>query len=683
MAKLTIQIGASVDRSLQQALDSSVDMAKRAKTKMAADSKQQTSKMAKDEKKALKESLKELADMRAAQNQKDLLSKLQGLQDTKKVLHQEIMAERAAAHEKSRIRREGRARDSHSSKASGTGKGVTLSSAMSEGMNSGALSAMSKAGRLVWEAGKKAVHVAASIARGAGVSLDPEEYIRRNVGIESESVRLSNVSYMPGQAGPSGKRVDARILAEEAKQVGKETAVQPEAILKGMHAFVAKTGDLDTARKLLKDMAVLSKATGTEMEDMVGAAGDVSLAFEGMPDKEKRVLEVMRAISAQGQLGTVEISDMAKYMAKLSASAMQFSGDKTKNIAAMGALAQLSRLGGAASPAEQATSVSSFVNTLKTHARIEEFHKQGVEIYETNAKGVKQMRNPIDIIKDSIRVAGNDPEKFKKMFANIRGERAVSGLQTIFAQAGGGEIGMEAVTKELDRFLKANMSADEATEKFAKTMDTTEAKAAQLDIALSNAVGETLPRIKEAFILLTPVIGKATDSLLGFAKKVGLIEEPHIPQVIPENVDTVGGPTPRIKANPLLGPDLRYNPILNPTDQTSFVGPWNDEYRNTLGPNYDFIGPPTAEMAGSLKPVQTFKDIGRPPKQGPFDSDAFKDAIGSAIKAGFADAFSGKPLDVSIVKAVDIGVKPGPKQAPAPGKSSGAPFSIQDPTVNP
>jgi hypothetical protein len=107
------------------------------------------------------------------------------------------------------------------------------------------------------------------------------------------------------------------------------------------------------------------------------------------------------------------------------------------------------RKGGAASAPEAATAAQNFVNTLKTNARVNEFKKAGIEVF--NEKGL--MRDPTEIIMESIEKRGSDPVGLKKLFANVRGAKPVEALASTYRQAGGGEAGMAAVRKELASFV--------------------------------------------------------------------------------------------------------------------------------------------------------------------------------------------------------------------------------------
>jgi hypothetical protein len=365
--------------------------------------------------------------------------------------------------------------------------------------------------RGAFSAGAAALRFGASamkdIARGAGIDFDFSRAVATNVGLQQSAVDLSNSGFMPGTAGANGIRQDPKALRDEVMRVATETGLDPTQAMEGLRAFVGKTGDLETGRAVLRDMGVLSKATGTNFEDMLDAAGDVSTQLGDIPDKGKTVQSVMQSIAGQGKLGAVEVRDLATQMAKIAAAAPQFAGDTAENIALMGALAQEAKQhGGAPSAASAATSVTSFVNTFTKSARAREFAAAGVDIYERDATGQKtgRIRNAQDIIVDSIRKTNADDRLYGKLFADTRSQSVVKGFAKIYRDAGGGEAGVAAVNEEFDRLKRAAMGAGETMDSFAAAMNTDASKAQ----VLNNRFTEASDGLKTAF--MPAVISAAT-----------------------------------------------------------------------------------------------------------------------------------------------------------------------------
>ncbi len=362
--------------------------------------------------------------------------------------------------------------------------------------------------------------VAGQFARGAGVNFDISSAIGKGVAAEKMATDITNSAFQPGAKGAAGARQDPRVLIDDVRKVAAETATDTNKALEGLQAFVGKTGDLDTGRRVLKDLAVLSRATGTELEHMVSAAADVSTALGDTENKGEKINTVMRAIAGQGKLGAVEIKDLAARMARLATSAPQFEGTVEDNIQKMGALAQLARQRGGASSAIEATgAVTSFVNTLKTPARVKSFQAEGIDVFD---KKSGKMRDPFAIIRESIEKAGNDPVRLKKMFSNVKGAQGVEALAGIFREKGGGEAGMKAVDEELKKLTDAAMGQGEIAESFKRSMSTTEAKAVlfqnRLELIAASLADRVLPQLEK----MAPA---ALQIIEAFAKLVGWAAE--------------------------------------------------------------------------------------------------------------------------------------------------------------
>lgn len=335
------------------------------------------------------------------------------------------------------------------------------------------------------------------ILRGAGVSFDLSQSMTRNRNLQEQSVALSNQDFFA--RGGQGGRISAESLETQARDVGGQFAIDPNQVLGGLERFVTKTGNLQGGQAVLSDMARLSKATGANMDDVLDAAGDVSNALGDVPNKSKRISEIMEAVAFQGAKGAVEIKDLASGMARLSAAAQRFEGDAGENIVRLGAIAQLARAkGGAASAREATTSVARFTDQLTTPARLSAFKKAGVNVF--NDQG--QIRDPFAIIKESLRATKGDPEQLKKLFASTVGAKSVMGSAATFNKAGGGEAGIQAVEKELAEFLKQAKNGRQLLDQnVAEALGTTTSKSQQFQIKLDKVIDsmadELLPELEK------------------------------------------------------------------------------------------------------------------------------------------------------------------------------------------
>jgi hypothetical protein len=338
---------------------------------------------------------------------------------------------------------------------------------------------------------------------GMGVDLDYESLVSKGVGLEKNSVDLVNAGYMPGHGGANGSRQSADEVKSQVRDVSMRTGNDSTDTMHGLQAFVAKTGDLETGRAVLFDLAKLSKATGANMGDMADAAGDVANELGDIPNKGAAIQSVMGAIAAQGKEGAVEIKDLARQMAKLGAAATQFGGDPAQSIANMGALVQMTRAkGGAASSTQAATSVMSFTQTFSKGARRKAFDEAGVNVEGPDGK----LRNSRDIIIDALAATKGDTVKMGKMFADAGARRVTRGFETTYKDAGGGAAGLEAVRKAFDDLAGAVINNKEVEDSFALAMGTTEAQAKVFNEQLGAIADESRANLLPALKALAPAL---------------------------------------------------------------------------------------------------------------------------------------------------------------------------------
>jgi len=363
--------------------------------------------------------------------------------------------------------------------------------------------------------GSMAMRGLGSVARGAGIDFSVQGAVSRVVGLQQSAIDLSNSGYQAGAEGANGKRVDPNALIAQARSVGGQFGIDSNEVLAGLAQYQKIAGDLETGRQTLFQMAQLSKATGTSLEDMAAATANVSNGLGDIPDKASAIDEVMRTIAGQGKLGAVEISDMAVQMARVAAAASAFSGDRATNIQKMGALAQIARAeGGAPSAAEATRSLGGFANTMKKGARISAFRKEGIDVFSD--KTHTKIKDPIELIKESLMQTGGDLEKMNKLFMDIVGARTVTGLQKTFVGAGGGQAGLAKVDEQIARMMKAQLSKEEVKTSAGAASETTAAKAARFQNEWDRVTEEVMAS-------LVPALEQAGPALLDFAKVVGSV----------------------------------------------------------------------------------------------------------------------------------------------------------------
>jgi hypothetical protein len=519
--ELTIRVGAAVDRSLSEAFRPLIQAAEKARALIDAIGKRSLRQFAAEA---------NAAGAAAARSFKGLEAEVgTGVphafamaSKASRLFAQQMHADVAAAkREMAEFRRAEAAHRMLSGGRSprggwGSDRGRNYSRALANHPAAALGAAARSAARAAWGVGGE-------VLQGAGVNVDLGSMVHSNVDLEKRATDLTNSAYMPGEAGPNGKRQDAGDIIAQARQVGNDTATDPVKALEALQKFVAKTGDLQTGRDILGDMAKMARATGAELDDMVDAAADVSAAL-GPGAGGEAIKNVMKAIAAQGKEGAVEIKDLARQMAKLGAAAGTFTGDKSMVMAQMGAITQMSRAhGGSASATQAATSTVSFANTFSKGKRLDAFKNFGVDIYGADSK-VDLRKTLLSSIKAASSSEHGGMKNFDRnmgqMFMDVRARSSTRGYEQIFKEAGGGAAGLKAVADAFDKSTAAVMRNAEIEESFARSMKTTEAKVQVFNNHMAETAGQLKNVLQPAFEALGPQVIAGAKALVDLLEKI-------------------------------------------------------------------------------------------------------------------------------------------------------------------
>lgn len=359
--------------------------------------------------------------------------------------------------------------------------------------------------------------VADDLAQGAGVDTSFGSIVRKNNSLEDTAVGLSNAGVIASDPRNS-KRVDPAALIQQARDVGASTGQDAGDVLGGLRTYAGITGDLKTGRDTMYELAKLSKATGTNFEDMMSAAAGVSGTLGDIPNKGEALVQVMTKAASQGKMGSLELKDMADHMGRLSASAGQYGGDAKSNIAMNVAMAQMAKFGGADTSSSQTQSVAAFTASFGKGARLDAFKKYGVETQDKDHPGM--LRSPEQIILDALKATGGDRKKMGEMFASSAAQRVTNSALLTYNQAGQGDAGLEAVRKQMETLATATMSAEEVNRSFAAAMNTNTAKANAFNIELSKNVDAMQSSLYPALIALGPMLLSGAKDFSRFVAKI-------------------------------------------------------------------------------------------------------------------------------------------------------------------
>lgn len=357
--------------------------------------------------------------------------------------------------------------------------------------------------------GAKAVGTAGLAAAGlAGGAL-----YSSSIGSQISATKLA--SQLANQANRPEMKGD--ILQASSKFAG----FTREEALAGISAHVSKSGSLDDAMAQMRELLQVALATGTNPEDMGQTAGFMDAALSKIikdPNQRKEVtLRLSRAAAGMGNIGTVEMPDMAKLAGKIIGGAQRYSGELEQSILSGFALAQVAG-GVSGSPEEAVLGFARIQSDLITHEK--ELRAAGVDLYTDKSR--RYMRPSEEIIADTIVKTGGDLSKVNAIFGE-RSDRAIGPLQQIYANAEGKQkgTGRQALLAELARFKGATLTKEQTAQQFASRLADPDIELKESLKQLQTEIGPKLvpliQRLASEMVRLSPEIISVTNALTGLA----------------------------------------------------------------------------------------------------------------------------------------------------------------------
>lgn len=362
------------------------------------------------------------------------------------------------------------------------------------------------------------------VLTGTGVEANVGGMLQRVTGAEKTAQQMAVLGYRAGEEGPAGKRVSAKQLADEARQVGENFGMTTEEVLAGQKAFADLLGNLQGARDVTAEMGKIARSQGTDFEATMRVAGKLDSMYSNIPEYQNDQIKKNKAISAQmrtliylGKTYSIPLEDMAEKVPIMTGVAGMYQGDVNKNFIEMMTLMQLAEKGPGRNVAEAATMSGNIAKTLaKRSDAAREF--AGMELIDDSGKikGIQDMLLEMFSKTEGGKVIKgrkvSQVELLNKIFPNIRQMGGIQESLTAFQQAGGGEAGREAVRRQFAPGQRA-VSNEQIAEDLALVLDTTEAKAAKFNQQLERIVATAAEKLIPSLEKLAPTALKAADAL--------------------------------------------------------------------------------------------------------------------------------------------------------------------------
>jgi hypothetical protein len=299
-----------------------------------------------------------------------------------------------------------------------------------------------------------AIGGAATAAAAIGTGLAANAVYKR-VGVDTALRNVANQGFSPTD-GRTREQLYGQ-AKDVTDRLANSTGADPEALVGAIGGIMAKTGNFDTAIGALEELNSLALATGSSIEELGatygGAVSSLKRGGATTEDAIKQALELSRVFAGQAKFGEIETADLASQGGKLIGSAAMYGGDRTKNLADMGALAQMAAQGGSTSAEDAATAVKNFGSDAIAKA-----DKLGVNVWTDSTK--TKMRGADEIMADAMKASGGNLEKLLEVFGAQSRAVIVPNLDK-FNEAGGGEAGRKAVLQNFADFRGQVLGKDE------------------------------------------------------------------------------------------------------------------------------------------------------------------------------------------------------------------------------
>lgn len=318
----------------------------------------------------------------------------------------------------------------------------------------------------------------------------------------------------------------ASILANAAQAPEEKNKILKEAqsvkgftgseALSGMGEFVAKTGDLQAARDMLQEMGRIALATGTDLGDLGATAGQgfnvLADQIEDPVERIKQLKSLLGTLVVQGQMGAVEISDLARDFGKLGAATRAFEGTAPDMLRTMGAFAQIAVAKGGAVNSKDASTASlrlsaDMVTNRKKFAKV-----LGSEDALRSETDSSKLRNPLEIMLDVLDKTGGDVMKTGGLFGQ-ESVKVFKGLAATYTAAESKEkgSGRAAVEKDFNRLAGARMDEASLEKMFTSRTSDADVRVTEAMKEFNKAMGEDLlPMVTNqlipALVDLAPVL---------------------------------------------------------------------------------------------------------------------------------------------------------------------------------
>lgn len=338
---------------------------------------------------------------------------------------------------------------------------------------------------------------------------------------------------------------------EVLSTVGATKGFAAQDVIAGMSRFQGVAGEGDATMKMAPVLTQTALATGAEMGDLGDMYASMYAAIRNSAGGSKKsvdeiiaeVEELGRVFGAMGQVGAIEIKDVAAVGSEITAAAMSYEGNIKDNIQKVGAMMQIAKQTGGAGGmggAEASTAVQNFANDLvqkkdEADKYLQQTGGKDASIFADKSR--TKLKSLDKLIPELMAATGGDLAKMGDVL-NIRGTRGLKGFTEPYQEAyqaakkGGAsdkvarEAGKTAVSKRLGQFSGIEMSKDEVAEKANFRLAESDKQLEEQMRSLSASIGkELLPVVRELIPGIAGLVPLMTDAARAFGTLVRVLND--------------------------------------------------------------------------------------------------------------------------------------------------------------
>ncbi|AWL12800.1 putative tape measure protein [Saliniradius amylolyticus] len=191
--------------------------------------------------------------------------------------------------------------------------------------------------------------------------------------------------------------------------------IDPVQLTSAIDQIVTKTGDLDMARRNMRNIAMTIQAANAQGLDAGSMVADIAYKFN-IKDSDA-ILATLDGLVVQGKEGAFTLQHLSKEGAQAMA-AYAAMGRKGKQAAMeMGALLQISMMG-SGSGAEAASAFDSTLADITSN--FDKFQELGIQVFDPEklAEGKKVFRSVPEILRDTMKATEGDVTQYSQLFGD-------------------------------------------------------------------------------------------------------------------------------------------------------------------------------------------------------------------------------------------------------------------------